>query len=117
MIGSWRAIDQWPELDAEVVANEVVQTVVTRRLTIKQNTLLSPRCEPELSGVGRRSLRASRSFHNLFSVQGNSSRPSRFYTEEASSLFTTVGLVSRVCLQNSGDYPFWRNRHVSVGSQ
>jgi hypothetical protein len=39
-------------------------------------------------------------------VPVNSSRPSRFYIEEASSLFTTVGLVFQVGLQHSGDYKF-----------
>jgi hypothetical protein len=43
-----------------------------------------------------------------FSVPVNSSTPSRFYIEEASSLFTTVGLVFQVRLQDSGDYKFWR---------
>jgi hypothetical protein len=104
MIRSWRGIDHWP--DAEVVANEVVQTVATRKLTIKQNTLLSPRCERSRQGGWEAIVESLTLFHNLcvsdrFSVRGNSSRPSRVYNEEASSLFTTVGLVFQVCLQNS----------------
>jgi hypothetical protein len=47
-----RDIDHWPEPDAEVAVNEVVQTVAKRALTIKQDTLLSLRCERSRQGLG-----------------------------------------------------------------
>jgi hypothetical protein len=46
-----RDIDHWPEPDAEVALNEVVQTVAKWALTIKQNTLLSLRCERSRQGL------------------------------------------------------------------